>query len=119
MSELDFSFFSDEDFKSAFYKLMTLVADLQERLSTSQSANVELAGQLQLVQQELRLLRAKPFVGKNEHVSTDQLLLFSEVALLDPPVGADREKDWHGPRSVDSWLGKNTPGGKMSKGERE
>ncbi|MFA7341270.1 MAG: hypothetical protein WC028_31095 [Candidatus Obscuribacterales bacterium] len=85
-----------------FYKLMTLVADLQEKLSISQSVNIELASQLELVQQELRLLRAKPFIGKNEHVSADQLLLFSKTPILDPLEEEDSKKDEEGKKGKPS-----------------
>lgn len=115
MNDLDFSFHSDEDIESTFYKLMTLVADLQEKLSISQSVNIELASQLELVQQELRLLRAKPFIGKNEHVSADQLLLFSKTTLLDPLVEEGSKKDEEAKKGKPSRLSKRA---RLTRNER-
>ncbi len=56
--------------------------------------------------------------NKNSALEFEARLKRKDYVLIDL-VWSGQWSKWHDPRSVDSWLEKNAPGDKMSKGERK
>ena len=86
MTDFNFDNLTAEEMKLCLTKMVKLIETLQEQLNTTLEVNAALGA-------ELKFLRAKPFSGKTEHLSEEQMLLFSISALLDDSVAAVQEKD--------------------------